>query len=210
MINSFKLITLSALLFFNSNAVYAQACEEELPPLAYTYLSYKLHQVFVHKTDARLNRIHDDKLLSLHKEFAHDLTSEVYHRMTEQLDRVRAENYQNRIQIIYEDPSICDDEEVQEIISAILGDKKRICQSDDVYVALDDLKDTLADDAPEVGELYRRCPSPTDLKDEFEKILPKGALNFDSKKACLLVHKVMKRKTAACVKEGIKTPRRAF
>ncbi len=194
----------SFVIIFHSVGVYAQACEEELPPQTYTYLSYKLHQVFVHKTDARLNRIQDDKQASLRKEFAHDLTSEIFHRMSDQLDRVRAENYENRIQIIYEDPSICDDEEVQEITHSILGDKKRICQSDDVYVALDDLKDTLVDAAPEVGELNRRCPSPDELKEEFQKILPEGALNFDSKKACLLVHKVMKRKTAACVKEGRK------
>lgn len=202
--NILKYAILLFVIIFQSVGVYAQSCEEELPPQTYTYLSYKLHQVFVHKTDARLNRIHDDKIQSLHKEFANDLTSNVYHQMSEQLDRVRAENFENRIQIIYENSAICDDEEVQEITHSILGDKKRICQSDDVYVALDDLKDSLADDAPEVGELHRRCPSPDDLKEEFQKILPEGALNFDSKKACLLVHKVMRRKTAACVKEGKK------
>ena len=203
--HSLKLLTFSAVLFFNSNAVYAQSCEEELPISTYSFLSLRLHQVFVHKTEARLNRIHDDKTQSLHKEFANDLTSDVYHRMQTQLDKVRAENYENRIQIIYENPAICDDDEVQEIINSILSDKKRICQSENLYVALDDLKDMIREEAPEVLRDGRSCPSPMEFKEEFMRVLPAGALDFDAKRACLIFHKVMKIKTAKCVKEAKKS-----
>tara|TARA_R110000868_G_scaffold117600_7_gene312272 strand:- start:2577 stop:3161 length:585 start_codon:yes stop_codon:yes gene_type:complete len=184
--------------FLFSTQCFSQTCEEEARSKSYVVLSLKLHAYLQAKTAHRLNEHYDHQADQLYKKFQDEPDSLEYEDKEIALTTQKHKVMSDRLVISYEDPAMCEKDELMDLVYAYTREKSKLCESDDRYQELDDLKSELTDHNVD------QCPSISNVTALYQSSLSEDALTLHPRDICLNIFSKMKKLVTECHEQAKK------
>tara|TARA_R100000656_G_scaffold116642_1_gene89799 strand:+ start:840 stop:1427 length:588 start_codon:yes stop_codon:yes gene_type:complete len=189
---------LITILFLFSTQCFSQTCEEEARSKSYVVLSLKLNAYLQAKTAQRLMEYYDQQEDQLYKKFQNDIDSLEYEDKELALRTKKYKVMDNRLVVSYDDPAMCQQKELMDLIYAYTREKSKLCESDDRFQELDDLKSELSDHDVD------QCPSISSVTALYQSSLSEDALALHPRDICLSIFSKMKKLVTECHEQAKK------
>ena len=189
---------LITILFLYSTQCFSQTCEEEARSKSYVVLSLKLHTYLQTKTAHRLNEHYDQQEDQLFKKFKDDPESLEFEDKETALREKKHKVMDERLVISYGNPAMCERAELMDLIYAYTREKSKLCESDDRYQELDDIKNEYS------AYSFDQCPSIDKITSLYQSSLSEDALTLHPRDICLNIFNKMKKLVTECHEQAKK------